>query len=488
MASFSLGLLLVSLASGVSELKPDTRVFETGRLIENVQSATSTEQRFTLYLPPGFDPGRPTPVIYLMDPRGRARVPAKLFQAAAERYGYILASSNMTATDGPIGHNLRAMQAMWDDTHAWFTIDPRRTYVAGFSGTARTASLIARNRPAITGIIGAGAGFHPDVQPSKDMPFLYFGAVGDVDYNFHEIEDLEHGLAALDLPHRLERFSGPHSWMPPALALRAVEWLELRAMELGSRPRDAALVDAWWERDEASAREQIAAGRVLDAARSYAAMVRDFNGLRDTAEARRTAEALASSPAAQDQLKARRAATKKYHWWAREAMEAIAAAFPEGANGPALPASELATVLNLSDLKRTAAKGAPAAALEARRRLNQIEVQLGFYLPHEALAREELARAEYYLSLAVEIDDTSPVSWYLAAQTHAGLQMKRKALAALQRAVDAGFRDLALLEADAAFRKLRPTPEYAAIVDLLRAQGDHIDSLTVDRPPIFVLR
>ncbi|HSJ96690.1 MAG TPA: hypothetical protein VLC53_06450, partial [Myxococcota bacterium] len=228
--------------------------------------------------------------------------------------------------------------------------------------------------------------------------------------------------------------------------------------------------------------------RVLDAAQVYGAMSRDFEGLRDTAEARRTAVALASSPAARDQLKARLAATKKYHWWAREAMEAIAAAYPEGANAPALPASELAAVLDLADLKRTAARGAPGAALEARRRLNQIEVQLGFYLPHEALARDELARAEYYLSLAVEIDDTSPVSWYLTAQTHAGLQMKRKAIAALRRAVDAGFRDLALLEADAAFRTLRPTPEYAAIVDLLRTQGDHIDPLTVDRPPIFVLR
>jgi hypothetical protein len=46
-----------------------------------------------------------------------------------------------------------------------------------------------------------------------------------------------------------------------------------------------------------------------------------------------------------------------------------------------------------------------------------------------------------------------------------------------------GFRDLALLEADAAFERLRPDPRYAAVVALLRASGDVLDRVTVDRPP-----
>jgi hypothetical protein len=52
------------------------------------------------------------------------------------------------------------------------------------------------------------------------IPFLYFGAIGDADYNFHEVETLEHRLAALDLPYRLERFPGDHSWLTPELAAR----------------------------------------------------------------------------------------------------------------------------------------------------------------------------------------------------------------------------------------------------------------------------
>jgi dienelactone hydrolase len=480
------GLLLVCLAGDDS--RASVRTFETGRLIENVPSASAEKQRFTLYLPTGFDPQRPTPILYLMDPRGRARVPARLFQEAAERYGYILVSSGNMASDGPMEPNLHALHAMLDDMEQWFTIDPARTYLVGFSGTARMASLLAQHKSeTFAGFIGVGAGFHPDVRPSPTTPFLYFGAVGDVDYNFHEVQTLEHSLAALDLPYRLETFPGAHSWLTPALATRAVEWLELRAMQAGSRPIDAALVEAWWERDDAVAHERMLERRQLDAARQYAAMARDFAGLRDTDAIKRAAERIASAPAAEAELRRRLADTRRSDFWVQDAMQAIADAFPTGGVEPAIPVEELARELELAEMKRKAAGRDREAALEAQRRLHQLDVQLGFYLPHEALSRAETARAHYYLSLAVQVDDTSPVTWYMKAQTHARLDAPRQALAALGRAIDAGFRDLSLLEADASFRKLRGGPGYAAIIERLRAEGDGLDRSTVDRPPVFVL-
>lgn len=487
MASFLPSLLLLCLGSGVSDLQPAPRTFVTGRLIENVPSQSVPGQRFTLYLPSGFDPKKPTPIIYLMDPRGRARVPAKLFLPAAERFGYILVSSQTMATDGPMKPSLEAMQAMWDDTRQWFTIDPKRTYLAGFSGTARMASLIAQNTPEeVTGIVGVGAGFHPEVKPGN-LHFLYFGAVGDVDYNFHEVESIEHALAAANRPHRIERFPGPHSWLTPELATRAIEWFELRAMQAGSRPRDAALVKAWWDRDDSLARALIADGRVLDASRVYAAMARDYDGLRDTASVTRAAPAIAASTVGKAQLERRRDETTRSNLWVEDAMIAIGEAFAEGAESPAVPAHELAQTLEIARLKK-AASGKGPDALEARRRLNQIEVQLGFYLPDDALRRLEFARADYYLTLAVQIDDASPVTWYMRAQTHAGLLAPKRALDALTRAVDAGFRDLTLLQADRAFRRLRADPGFVAVVDLLRCEEDWMDTPTVDRPPVFVIR
>jgi dienelactone hydrolase len=489
MSLFFSALMLVCLAGAEAERDASPRTFATGRLVEHVHSSSASEQRFTLYLPTGFDPNRPTPILYLMDPRGRGRVPAQLFLEAAERYGYILVSSENMSSDGPMEPNLHALQAMVEDTQGWFTIAPGRSYLVGFSGTARMASLLAQHRhEAFTGFVGVGAGFHPDVRPSPTTPFLYFGAIGDVDYNFHEVDRLEHALASLDLPYRLEKFAGDHSWLTKALAMRAVEWFELRAMGAGTRPRDAALIETWWERDDAIARERMGEGRVLDGGRQYAAMSRDFAGLRDTTAVKRAADVILSSPAAEAQLRNRLAGTRRSDFWVEDAMQAIADAFPPGDDAPVVAAQDLAQSLEIAAMKRAVAGRNREAALEAQRRLNQLEVQLGFYLPDEALSKEEWTRADYYLSVAVQVDETWPVTWYMRAQTYAALELPRQALTALRRAVDAGFRDLRLLEADGAFRKLRGDPGYAAVLNLLRGHGDDLDWPSVDRPPVFVIR
>lgn len=115
--------------------------------------------------------------------------------------------------------------------------------------------------------------------------------------------------------------------------------------------------------------------------------------------------------------------------------------------------------------------------------MNELDVQLGFYLPHEAIAQGELRRASYYLSLAMQVEERSPVSAYLAAETYARLNATREALGALRRAVEVGFRDLPALETAAAFQHLRQHPEFLLILELLRNTGDRLDPLTVDRPP-----
>lgn len=454
-----------------------------GRLVENVASAAAPGQRFTVYLPTGYDPSRPTPILYLLDPRGRARVAAKLFQPAAERFGYILVSSHNTASDVAADLNLQAMQAMWIDSHDWFAIDDKRVYVAGFSGTARLATLMARHLPnSITGIIGSAAAYHPDVRPSREAAFLYFGTVGDADYNFHEMERLEAQLVSANVPHRISRFAGAHSWMPADRAMEAVEWLELKAMQAGTRSRDAALIEAWWQRDEEAVRTRLAGGRDLDAARRLSAMARDYYGLRDVADVRSEASRVASTEGASDELKDRRSIGLASDEWKQHAMSLISLAYPEGADTAAHAAADLVRMLELERMKRVAA-GDDEPALEARRRLAEMEVQLGFYLPAVAAESGDHARASYYLGIALQINDRNPVPWYLLARSSARLNDIDDTFEALEHAFDSGFRDLALTQEDPAFARVKSRAEFAEFVARLRASGDTLDLLIVDRPP-----
>src|SRR3989449_7582819 len=134
-------IMLILIAGGCALLcaRPCAGQVPPGRLEERVTSATDTSQTFALYLPPGYTTVRHWPVLFVLDPRGRALLGLKLFQAAAARLGWVILSSYNTLSDGPPEPNVNAVNAMLAWVQAHPSVDPTRLYLAGFSGTARAA-------------------------------------------------------------------------------------------------------------------------------------------------------------------------------------------------------------------------------------------------------------------------------------------------------------------------------------------------------------
>jgi hypothetical protein len=91
----------------------------------------------------------------------------------------------------------------------------------------------------------------------------------------------------LTTPHHLAVFDGGHMLPPDAVALEAIEWMELQAMKSGRRTRDEALLDRLLEKRK----QQIAASTGALTVHLLDALVSDFTGLRDvSAEAARLKE------------------------------------------------------------------------------------------------------------------------------------------------------------------------------------------------------
>jgi hypothetical protein len=116
-----------------------------GQVVDKITCAGNPGETYALYLPDGYTPDRAWPILYILDPRSRGALAAERFRPGAEAFGYILASSNNSVSDGAMEPNLKSMRAMWADTHARFTIDDRRHYAAGFSGTAWRSSTAFTN-------------------------------------------------------------------------------------------------------------------------------------------------------------------------------------------------------------------------------------------------------------------------------------------------------------------------------------------------------
>lgn len=244
-----------------------------GQIIDSVACLGDPSQSYSLYLPSTYSPDRQWPALMGFHPSARGRAIVETYRAAAEQYGYVVAASN-NSRNGPYEVSGLAAQAMSADLGQRFAVNAARVYLTGHSGGSRLALRLALTNNQIAGVIASSAGY-PDVKPRASVRFPIFATAGTDDFNYIEMRMLDRPLKT---PHRLAVFEGGHTLPPPAVAMQAIEWLELQAMASGLRPRDEALIDRLWaaqERAIADAGESAAAVHLLRA------LAQDFTRLRD---------------------------------------------------------------------------------------------------------------------------------------------------------------------------------------------------------------
>ncbi len=314
-----------------------------------MRSTADTSQTFALYLPPGYTTERRWPVLFVLDPRGRALLGLKRFQEGAARLGWVVLSSYNTLSDGPPEPNVAAVNAMLEWAQAHPSLDPTRLYLAGFSGTARAAlGFAVALRGHVAGVIAVGGalGFAmggPETAFAADSTFAYFGSAGTQDFNYEEVFAMADRFRTTRVPFRVVAF---------------------------------------------------------DAVRLDEAIGRDYARWPEAREATDRAPALRRSPVlAKYEAEVRRLAERDLHQglelpkifaWARSEREA-----------PSL--ATLAGKLRIGELQRTAERGDSLEAASARRLLARVHVNLAFYEPRAYLANGSPGRALRMLEAAATI-------------------------------------------------------------------------------------
>ena len=254
-----------------------------GTIVDDVKCSGDPSQSYALYVPSSYTSERKWPVLFAFHPAARGRAMVEKYAAAAEQYGYIIAGSN-NSRNGPWGPSRAAILAMPADVGRRLAIDPKRVYVTGMSGGSRVALEVALAKNDVAGAIASSAGY-PDSQPRSRLSFPIFSTAGTEDFNYLEMRLLDRKLTT---PHYLAVFEGGHTLPPDAVALEAIEWLEVQAMKAGRRARDEALLDRLLDK-----RRKAIAGSNSDvtAVHLLEAFVADFQGLRDvSAESARLKE------------------------------------------------------------------------------------------------------------------------------------------------------------------------------------------------------
>ncbi len=436
--------------------------------MEKIVCRDAPTQSYALYVPSAYTPDRRWPVLYALDARGRALLPIERFREAAEEHGWILVSSYNSRSDTKDDPNRPAIQAMWRDTHGRLAIDDRRIILTGFSGGARAAVNLAIHAPkAIVGVIGCGAGVADERVPLESLSFVYFGTIGNRDFNYYEMRALDQKLAAAKVPHRVAVFDGGHDWPPAPVAADAISWMDIEAMKSGALARDDARIEALLRRDIERARALEAAGNAAGASVLYANVAEDYRGLADVAAASARAATLGAEPAVRKALEQARARDESNS----RAIASLAQKLEAAARAPDLPlARTVAAELGIASLRKRAASSAePEDRLVAERTLATLRAQASFYLPERLMDEGSYDRARMVLNVAIEIDADDPRVYYNLAGAEARAGEPRRALKDLQRALDKGFRHFEYFDEDEDFAKLRADPEFQKWLSAARA-------------------
>ncbi|HJQ68499.1 MAG TPA: hypothetical protein VKA70_05990 [Blastocatellia bacterium] len=403
-------------------------------------------------------------MIYCFDPGARGQMPVERFKDAAEKYGYIVVGSN-NSRNGPGVPLDTIINTLWQDTHARLSIDDARVHAAGFSGGARVACAFGYMfNGRVAGVIASGGGFPQNIRPSRATPFVLFGAAGVEDFNLIEMTRLAKTLNENAIPNRLEVFEGRHEWLPVDSCMEAIEWMEIQAIRTGKRKSDEALVAALLKKNLDEALSNESAGRVYQAYLIYEAAARDFKGLVDAGAAETKAAQLRDSKEVRDGIKQEKEQDEKQVLRARELFTLRQGLISSESRSLALVDLKRA----IGDLRKKAAeKERTTDQLVARRVLDMLFVQV--YEEARALhyAKEyEMEAANLEIAAFVRPDNSRIL--YSLAKAYSLDKDKRKAIEALKRAVERGFKDAAEIERDKELDSLRQEADFKRIVEELK--------------------
>jgi tetratricopeptide (TPR) repeat protein len=304
------------------------------------------------------------------------------------------------------------------------------------------------------------------------MHFLFFGAAGIDDFNYAELSSLEQPLTKAGVIHRIHAFDGRHEWPPVSVATAAVEWMELRAIKTGKRPRDDGFIKAMWQQLLSNAKAREESKKYYEAYQLYLDLSDSFKGLRDVAEIETKVNQLRGSRELKAALREEQAQISKQRNLESQIESLIAGrGVASGTQSEEGFDSSILLRAMLNDLRKQSE--APEDSTQrrvARRVMGSLFVGLIEQSISLLQAEKNYSESIKRLKLATEINPDRPGPFFYLAWAYAANREKKKSLQSLNAAVEKGFSDAAMITTNKAFDSLRNDPEYQQIMTRLRKQ------------------
>lgn len=235
-----------SLLSGCFKLKSMTEPTVLANPVLNSRPSTPTGkatigttvpysngfQDALLYVPSGYEPTTPTPLVLMLHDAGGAAISAlDLFLPYADAAGLALlgVDSNSTTWDvieGDYGPDVEFIDAALAATFNQLNVDPARVTIEGFSDGASYALAVGRtNGDLFSHVVAYSPGFMPPYLPTGKPKFFVSQGVNDPLFNVVQTgEFIDSQLVSAGYDVDYVEFDGAHE-VPAAIIQQSLTWL-----------------------------------------------------------------------------------------------------------------------------------------------------------------------------------------------------------------------------------------------------------------------
>ncbi len=407
---------------------------------------------FSYYLPSNYTDTVKLPVFFIFDPHGEGKFPLNKYFPLAEKYGFILAASNVSKNGLPQNQIENIIRQFFQKVSSTFSFDRNRIYVMGFSGGARVASIAAMEQRGVRGMILCGGGLaYRGLPQEKKITILSFA--GNEDFNLLELMSLD-TLLSNSYHHLLLRFHGHHQW-PDSLSMEnAFYWTLFNEMRDSIIPVNDTLISRFMSVNRKKLGSET---NVLSKYLLLKKIVAFADGLTDVKKYRSQLHEIEQSNSyksflkkfnrtiikekQQEQFLVQNMANQSYEWWQ----------------------GKIKTLT-------TDTSGNSLSAVSHKRILNYLSL-VAYMQSNNALKENQDNYAGHFIGLYQLIDPENTEGYYMEALLAVRKNNLPDAIAALQKAVKLGFSDFDRMNNEQAFQPLFNSVEFQSLLDKVRILG-----------------
>jgi hypothetical protein len=243
---FALFLLLGSFGAQ-AQVQYERMILRKGVILDSLPVEDGVASQLKLYLPRDFDTTRTWPLIFICAENEKAIQTMRSLVFAAEKNGYILATTEAVRDTLPLTDKILTINASLKTLREYLPLNLRRIYTSGYDLGGQLATLVPSLIKPVRGVFSIGAGLSTPELIGDAGTFEFVGVMGRADYQYSDLRAAEEFLDRKKIRNHVLYHPGGHEWPQGRYTDLGMQILTLMTMKDPGAEKDTAFIKSSYQ-------------------------------------------------------------------------------------------------------------------------------------------------------------------------------------------------------------------------------------------------